>query len=693
MGKNISCLFVFLLIVVVFSLPVAFSQADPPVKISIFNFHTVNMEASGYGTTVTNMLLNSLSAEHSLNLLDRKELETFLNLNDLQQNDNLDNVVNIGTRLGLDVIVAGSVEKKSSVIAVTCKVINIEKKKIILDTQIKSLGDVGLTMEIKKLSSLIAGTISNPTPKHEEAEEASMAAVPAISPDNTQGESVPAVTAEPVLNPKPPVILNTEGYIRSVRLMFSPASGSDESPIKLKGFKVYRAKAQQGPFAEIANVLFADLQREPVVAGKKPGMVYIDRHLGDGEECYYKLKAYNEVNLESDFSDSVKGASVRPVSDLEAQGDLIREVVLTWSPIESLAVKGYNIYRGTSENGNFAKIKKLVVVERPEKKLQYADRNGLGDGMQYHYKITAFDDKGTETPPSITVSTLTKAKPPVPRGLTAKSGMVKKVELSWTPSLQEEVVGYNLYWSSENSGKCILLKKVEGRMMNSFIHDTLGDKKIEDNATIYYAMTSFNRGNVESELTETVTATTKPKPSKPSGLKGEALKIKEVPLSWEPNPEKDIAFYHIYRSSDSKEDFLEIWKIQEKKGYIDKGLEDGCTYSYKLQVEDKDGLLSDFSDTISVQTKTKPPKPVGLTGELRKGKIRLVWKAVNEPDIDHYVVYGKSASGLIKITTVKKTNYSETKPAKGTEKIYAVSSVDKDGLESEISEEATVIHK
>ena len=78
MRKNIlHCLIVSFLMMTVLYLPFAIAEATPRVKISIFNFGSVNMEASGYGTTVTNMLMNNLGAEHFLDVLDRKELEPF----------------------------------------------------------------------------------------------------------------------------------------------------------------------------------------------------------------------------------------------------------------------------------------------------------------------------------------------------------------------------------------------------------------------------------------------------------------------------------------------------------------------------------------------------------------------------------------------------------------------------------------
>ena len=100
-----------------------------------------------------------------------------------------------------------------------------------------------------------------------------------------------------------------------------------------------------------------------------------------------------------------------------------------------------------------------------------------------------------------------------------------------------------------------------------------------------------------------------------------------------------------------------------------------------------------FSNTITVQTKPKPKSPEGLTAEVRQGKVELTWKAGNELDISHYTVYEKRFFGLEKIDTVKITNFSEAGPVKGKSKAYAVTSVDKDGLESEPSQEVTISGK
>jgi TolB-like protein len=136
-------LFSGLLLLVVFFTPQA-AHAAMQVKTAIFNFIALNMEASGYGTAVTNMLGDSLKADLKYDVLDRKDLEAFLNLNDYRQDDKVENAVQIGTRLGLNIVIVGNVERKGAWIIVNCRMVSVEQKKIILNTRVGAQGDAGL---------------------------------------------------------------------------------------------------------------------------------------------------------------------------------------------------------------------------------------------------------------------------------------------------------------------------------------------------------------------------------------------------------------------------------------------------------------------------------------------------------------------------------------------------------------------
>ncbi len=757
MSKRVHlCASIFLLLITVIC-PVFTASAIPQIKVSVFNFTTMDIEASGYNTMVANMLMSNLGCESYLSILDRKELEAFLSMNDLQQNDNLENVTHIGSRLGLSAVVVGSVGKKESVIMIHAKVFHVEQKRMIFETKVKALGNAGLEGEVKKLSNSIAEAISGSGVKQQkEMEKAatqgplnvqkrssaqwvslSWEAPPGLAASGyeifrSKAESGPftkiaqvnqpeyrdlylerntlyyykiraytakglqsdfsaIITAETALTPNPPIILKAEGHVKSIELTWSPSPIASDDKVPLKGYKLYRANTQQELYKEVANI-----PSQETVAGvasavpdKLVKVIYLDKGLKDGEDYYYKLTSYNEKNLESDFSSSMKSVTIPIVSNLSAQGDMIREIKLTWNMMESPFIKAYYIYRSISENENYARIKKVSVSDvGGVKKLEYTDREGLNDKTRYFYRVTAIEDSEVETSPSVMVSAVTKGKPATLQGLKAKSGLVKTIELTWPICSSEEVEGYNLYVSKEKEGKFSLLKRIDGRAINSFVHGGPLEK-LEDGVTYHYSMRTFNKVNVESELSETIFAVTKPRPAKPYGLNGEALKVKEVPLAWQPNPEKDIAVYHIYRAA-GPEDFALITKVSGKTGYQDKDLKDGTTYKYKISAEDKDELISDFSDVVSFQTKPKPKKLEGVMSRISEGNVIMAWEPASEPDITHYVVYEKRFFGLHRIDAVKITSFSEAAPGKGRSKIYAVTSVDKDGLESELSQEITV---
>jgi len=285
-------------------------------------------------------------------------------------------------------------------------------------------------------------------------------------------------------------------------------------------------------------------------------------------------------------------------------------------------------------------------------------------------------------------SAVTRGKPPMPEEFKALGGLVKRVDLSWKASTAEEVEGYKLYGAKGKEGQLLLLKTLPGRQTDRYTDDSRGYDKLEDGTDYRYRLTSFNRVEVESEAAPAVIVQTKPRPEKVSGLQGESAKAKAVPLRWSPNPEKDIVQYHLFRSGEGG-DFERIAKPREA-AYLDQGLKDNTLYRYRLQAEDKDGLIGDFSEPLSVRTKARPAIPEGATGGIKEGKAVLTWKEAALPDVAHYTVYEKKLFGMEKIATVRERGFSEAVPPKGKVKIYLITVTDRDGLESDPGPEITI---
>jgi len=135
------------------------SRSASKINVTVFHFTPLNMDASNYGITATNAMIKALETELSFVMPDRRDLETFLVINDLQQNDHLENVINIGTRMGLNFVVAGNIEMKGSSIISTCKLFSIEQKKVIFSNKSISVGEANLISNITEMSEAIIEAI------------------------------------------------------------------------------------------------------------------------------------------------------------------------------------------------------------------------------------------------------------------------------------------------------------------------------------------------------------------------------------------------------------------------------------------------------------------------------------------------------------------------------------------------------
>lgn len=125
------------------------------VNIAVFYFTPLSMDAASLSVTVTNILANNPKMPSSFTVLARKDLEIFLSGNNLQQNDQLDNIIDIGSRLGLNFVIAGNIEKKGTMIITHCMVVSIARRSIIFKKQLTARGEADLTDNVSKLSKAV----------------------------------------------------------------------------------------------------------------------------------------------------------------------------------------------------------------------------------------------------------------------------------------------------------------------------------------------------------------------------------------------------------------------------------------------------------------------------------------------------------------------------------------------------------
>jgi hypothetical protein len=729
-----------------------YARAEKRIRIAVFTFNILNLGAAGYDATISNLFMTLLDQHQMLEVMSRKELEESLRRAGIQQSEDVSVVQRVGIRLGLDGIIFGNVKKAGSAIEFEVKFVEVSRGDTLLHRKEQVFGFIALRQKVEEITGeivQIAGQYQ-PSPLTVQKEETSpypaqpqglqarggsqkvvltwqpnkeanlrgykvfrgttpmgpFAKVASVTKNtftdtdlennrtyyykvktfNKEGRESPASTviaAETAPSPFSPIILDATPLIAGIRIRWTTNPQKGDDGTEVKGFKIYRATEPEGEYVWAASV---SLEGEKESELRLKQFEYEDSGLADGTSYYYRLTAFNSKGIESDFSSTLEGSTVSRPAGLQALGDMIREIHLQWHPTPFSEVKGYRIYRNTSPDGTFERISEVD----SRKKDSYVDEQNLSDATTYYYRMTAYDSGGRETGLSEIASTTTRGKPPTPEGLSAQSGLVKKVKLSWKSRPEKEVEGYYIFWNNTESGEFKQIGKVKGREKTTFLDKGDRHRTLDDKATYYYMITSYNKVDVNSDPCSIVSATTKPRPTVPTGLSAQGGLPAKVILTWNPNPETDIKYYHLHRKRRGDK-FKEVEKLPPgTTTYEDVKLDHGTIYVYRLHVEDEDKLLSDFSATVEATTKPLPKSPTGLEVKPLANGFELKWEPNPEPDIANYKIYLRSFFMDKELGSTDKVEFTTDSLKPNDEYRISVTAIDQDGLESEKSEPVTV---
>ena len=731
--------------------PLHYAQADRRLRVAVYTFNILNLGAAGYDATISNLFMTILDQHRVLEVMNRKELEDSLRRAGLQQSENVSLVQTAGVRLGLDGIIFGNVKKVGSSIEFEVKFVEVSQGKTLFHRKEKVFGRVALRQKVEEITGEIAQIATQyqpasivvqdevspyPTqPTGLQARGGSQKVVLSWNPNsesnllgykvfrgttpmgpfakvasvkknnftdgdlennrtyyykvqafNEHGKESPAsavIAAETAPSPFSPIIIDATPLIGGIRICWTTNPRKGDEGTEISGFKIYRATDPEGEYLWVASIS-TESDKGSKLRLKK--YEYEDSGLEDGAKYYYRLTAFNNRQIESDFSSALQGSTVSKPAALQATGDMIREIHLQWHASPFSEIKGYRIYRNTAAQGTFERIGELQSTN----KTSFVDEQNLSDAITYYYRLTLYDGQGRETGLSDIASAVTRGKPPTPEGLSAQSGLVKRVKLSWKVRPEKEVEGYYVYWNKVEAGEFQQIDKVKGRDNTKFVDKGERDRPLDDNATYYYMITSYNKVDVNSDPCTVASATTKPRPTAPTGLSAQGGLPARTALAWNQNPETDIKYFHLYRKK-AVGKFKERTKLPpDQSQYEDVKLDHGTTYIYQLQAEDKDKLLSDFSDSAEAATKPLPHPPTGLEVQGVANGFELRWKPNPEPDIVKYKIYLHSFLVDKEIGSTDKTQFTIDSLKPEEEYTVTLTAVDQDGLESKKSEQIEV---
>jgi len=435
----------------------------------------------------------------------------------------------------------------------------------------------------------------------------------------------------------PPIVLGTENLLHGVKINLVPQLNNKA----VIGYNFYQ-KVNDNQWKKVHSIDKTNQLSYSQVLNKN--------FIANASYQIY-VSAYSAIG-ESKPSDIIT-LTTHPALLLTAkEGKALRKAELSWTQAKS--GEGYKLYRKEVEESRWKLVEEISDLTR----LSFIDTEGLKDGKNYQYSITAFDDF-TETVKSNEALVQTKSLPAPPQNLQLESNLVKSIKLTWQASDDKDVSGYVIYRKAGTMKSGDLLVEiafVEGHSKGEFI-DGISGKPLKDGESYFYAIAAKNLFGSVGKISFAVKANTKPLPKSMQNLQVVA-DVNNIGISWEASPESDIKHYSLYRKWNN-----EPWKkIANVDGtsYQDDNLKAYAQTFYKTLVTDKKGLVSQFSPTQQIDSPLVIELAVAKEFMLRA--ISLTWNKVNH--IKGYKLYRKAANKnqwqvIQKNISPEKTSYKD----------------------------------
>ena len=612
-------------------------------KIAFFMLVPKNIEAIPLIDSIPSLLTMAISKFDYFEIIERKKIEREIELGGYKLGSiKIQELFILGERLGFDFCVVGDVLKQRGTIEVNIKVVDIRAQKV-SGEQTFTTTEGRLNLELNNLVAMIM----------ERTRESFSTAV---------GPKKEEITT------KPPQDLKVKSGTKTIRISWSHAD-----PQQVCGFKVYRAKNEEGPFMPIGTV---------------DQMFFVDENPLLKEPAFYRVATVDVKGVEGAFSNPIQAMMVEgppPPIFVNLEAD-IKAAHLKWMVRPGYEAASLKVYRRAESEKDFKEITSIS-----GKDVSITDR-GIKDDTTYYYALTATDAKGNESDLSKILELKTLKSPD---GFKAQGGKIRRIHLSWNIHPSDIVEGYIIYRAADKTKEYGPIAKIKERKTTTYI-----DKEgLADATTYWFRVSAVNKNGQETDISEAVSATTRGVPPTPQGFAAKNLEPRRVSLRWEvvKSPEDEIRGCYIFRGTEEKGEYKNITKIKnpDTTSFMDGDppLKDNTRYYYRISSYNSVEVASDLSEPIGAITKSTPAMPGGV--EAKSGEVKqvtLFWQANAEKDIKEYLIFraGSGDKDFNKIASVKgATSYVDKGLKDGTKYAYSMKTVDEDNLMSDPSPSVT----
>ncbi|QKG28936.1 fibronectin type III domain-containing protein [Campylobacter sp. RM16187] len=265
-----------------------------------------------------------------------------------------------------------------------------------------------------------------------------------------------------------------------------------------------------------------------------------------------------------------------------------------------------------------------------------------------------------------------------------------EIGFEWTPTTTTDVAGYYLYRSNsnENSSKMKVVADIKDRFASHYV-----DSNLAPETTYSYEMRTYNANKQISNPGVVISVSTRPLIESVPFLRALTNLPERVKLIWRPHPDLRVVSYIVEKADIGKDNWRQIAEIKGRlhAEYIDDSVKSGRGYKYRVFVKTSTGVISKPSEIVDSTTKPLPNKVVNIQATTNAPKkIIITWDSVASEDFGYYKIYSTSNKFLpyTYLAKTKTNSYEDLINENGATRLYKITIVDKDGLESKKPDEA-----
>lgn len=320
---------------------------------------------------------------------------------------------------------------------------------------------------------------------------------------------------------------------------------------------------------------------------------YVDKNLEPKTRYAYQMSARLSDGTETPTTEAYIATTlprIVPVAFAQAVSNLPNKVKLLWEPHPDQRVSYYRVEKFNTL------IDKWIFLATVKQRLsaEYID-TGLKNNTSHKYRVKAFSFEDVESAPTKILEAKTKPAPKPATGVKASNNIPKKIFLTWTASITDDVVQYQIHRSNYES---FGYKKIATISALEY-EDNIG----ADDKTYYYKIIPLDKDGLEGVFDYKATkGETLGKPTKPN-LAQATLQGNVLNLSWSSVPR--AVSYNVIKKT--KQNFFQYnttkFENINSTSFQDGDIVSGIDYKYSIQAVDEFGLVSDESNEKSISVK------------------------------------------------------------------------------------------